>query len=73
MRLSKLIFENISNSSSDINFKYEHFQKTFLDLLNKHAALKPKSKRLKKQQCKPWITKGILNSIQRKIHFLKNL
>ncbi len=49
-----------NNHNSEINSNYEHFQNKFLELLNKYAPLKSKSKRLKRQQRKPWITKGIL-------------
>ncbi len=59
------------NQNIDINSKYEYFQNTFLGLLNKHAPLKPKSKRFKKQQRKPWITNGILKSITTKNSLLK--
>ncbi len=59
------------NPCIDINSKYEHFQNKFLELLNKHAPLKPKSKRFKKQQRKPWITNGILKSIRTKNSLLK--
>ncbi|MCP4485566.1 MAG: endonuclease/exonuclease/phosphatase family protein, partial [Flavobacteriaceae bacterium] len=58
----KINFYDNSNQNKDIDIdsKYESFQNKFLDLLNKHAPLKPKSKRFKKQQRKPWITNGIL-------------
>ena len=62
-----------NNHNSDINTKYEHFQNKFLELLNKHAPLKPNSKRLMKQQRKPWITKGILKSISTKNSLLKKV
>ncbi len=64
-------YHNDENRDSDINCKYEHFQTKFLELLNKHAPLKVKSKRLKRQQRKPWITKGILKSISTKNTLLK--
>ncbi|MCP4485640.1 MAG: endonuclease/exonuclease/phosphatase family protein, partial [Flavobacteriaceae bacterium] len=67
----KINFYQNENHNLDINFKYENFQNKFLELLNKHVPLKPKSKRLKRQQRKPWITKGILKSISTKNSLLK--
>ena len=64
-------FYHNGNHNSDINSKYEHFQNKFLEHLNKHAPLKTKSKRLKRQQRKPWITIGIIKSISTKNSLLK--
>ncbi len=49
-----------TNHNSEVNSNYEHFQNKFLELLNKHAHLRSKSKRLKRQERKPWITEGII-------------
>lgn len=59
------------NKDIDIDSKYKSFQNKCLDLLNRHAPLKPKSTRFKKQQRKPWITNGILKSIRTKNSLLK--
>ncbi len=53
-------FCNDTNQNSEVNSKYEHLQNHFLELLNKHATLKSKSKFLKRQEGKPWITEGII-------------
>ena len=64
-------FYHNDDHNSDINSKYEHIQNKFLELLNKYAPLKTKSKRLKRQQRKTWIIKGILKSISTKNSLLK--
>ena len=51
-------------NKADINKSFSTFHNTLNKLLNKHAPLKPISKRSFKKQQKPWITKGIRRSIK---------
>ena len=44
----------------------KRFTSSLLEVLNKHAPLKQLSRREKKLSLKPWITKGIYNSIKTK-------
>ena len=47
-------------------FHSANFFETFDSLLQKHAPIKKLSNKDKKTMKKPWITKGILNSIEKK-------
>ena len=49
----------------------KRFTSSLLEVLNKHAPLKQLSQREKKLSLKPWITKGIYNSIKTKIDHLE--
>ena len=51
-------------NKADINKSFSTFHNKLNKLLNKHAPLKPISKRSFKKQQKPWITKGIRRSIK---------
>ena len=55
-----------SIESSDINLIYNHFQDEFLKTIDKHAPMKTLSIKEMKWKQKPWITKGIQNSITKK-------
>ena len=50
---------------SDMNLerKFEHFQNSILNTINKYAPFKKVSKRQSKLRRKPWIITGILKSI----------
>ena len=48
----------------DVNKSFSAFYNKLNNLLNKHAPLKPVSKRMIKRLSKPWITKGIRKSIK---------
>ena len=51
-------------NTADINKSFSTFHNKLNKLLNKHAPLKPISKRSLRKQQKPWITKGIRRSIK---------
>ena len=51
-------------NKTDINKSFSTFHNKLNKLLNKHAPLKPISKRSLRKQQKPWITKGIRRSIK---------
>ena len=57
---------DISNQDADVNKDVSRITETFINTLNSHAPLKPMSRREKKLNKKPWMTKGILNSIRTK-------
>ena len=61
------VAENSNNPTKSFSIFYNKLHK----LINKHAPLKPFSKRAAKLTSKPWITKGIRKSIKSKnsIHF----
>ena len=54
------------NDVIPLDKKCEQFHSKVLNIINKHAPLKPKTKRQRKQQLKPRITNGILKSISTK-------
>ena len=60
--LGQIDFENSINDDIDKSFSF--FFKKLNKITNKHAPLKPISRRKVKQQSKPWITKGIRRSIK---------
>ncbi len=64
--LKHIDFDLILSNTTDLDNKYELFQKNVLNVINKHAPLKLKTKRQRKQELKPWITNGILKSISSK-------
>ena len=53
-------------NKKDVNFSFSKFFETFNNLLQKHAPIKKLSNKDKKTMKKPWITKGILKSIEKK-------
>ena len=53
-------------NKKDVDFSFGKFFETFNNLLQKHAPIKRFSNKDKKTMKKPWITKGILKSIERK-------
>ncbi|KAG1675725.1 hypothetical protein GQR58_014551 [Nymphon striatum] len=59
-------FNSSQINSNDLNIKYNVFQSQLITIINKHAPLKPKTKRQRKQLLKPWISNGILKSISSK-------
>ena len=50
----------------DLDNNFKSFISLFLEVLNKHTPLKQLSQREKKLSLKPWITKGIYDSIKTK-------
>ena len=65
--------ENYIDNEQDINLKYENFEEYIIGKINKHAPLKIISKREKKQNKKPWITKGIKKSINIRNNLLEQI
>jgi hypothetical protein len=54
----------VHNSSTDVTTLFNRFYKMLMKIVNKHAPLKPLSKRKEKQLSKPWITNGIRRAIK---------
>ena len=52
--------------NKNVNRSFDHFVNTFNELLSFHAPIRRMSKQEKKLRSKPWITKGILTSINMK-------
>ena len=61
------------SDSSDVNLNIKKFFVIFKDVLDHHAPLKRLSRREAKISSKPWISKGILNSIRTKNKLYKSL
>ena len=53
-------------NKKDVNFSFSKFFETFNNLLQKHAPIKKLSNKDKKTMKKPWITKGMIKSIEKK-------
>ena len=64
IELSQLHLSEVICSKTDVNKSFTSFYNKLNKLLNKHAPLKPLSKRILKQLRKPWIRKGIRGSIK---------
>ena len=62
---------NINNQDTDVNEDESRIAESFIKTLNSHAPLKPLSRRARKLNEKPWITKGILKSIKTKNKLFK--
>ena len=62
--LSQVDLMDIVCNKADVNKSFSTFHNKLNKLLNKHAPLKPISKRSLKKQRKPWITKVIRRSIK---------
>jgi len=60
-------------SSEDVNSSLSMLVTSFENVLNKHAPLKPLSKRQERIKSKPWLTKGLLQSIRTKNKLYTNL
>ena len=63
---------NIHNQDTDVNEDVSRITETFIKTLNSHAPLRPLSRRERKLNEKPWITKGILKSIRTKNKLFKS-
>ena len=57
---------------NDVNTSFNNFLDRINNLLDKYMPLKKLSKKEFKQQYKPWITNGILKSIERKNKIYKS-
>ena len=53
----------ITNKGGNVDKLFNAFYNEVTKLINKHAPVKPISKRMIKRSSKPWITKGIRRSI----------
>ena len=60
---SRIDLIGIVSRSSDVNKSFSSFYNKLNNLIDKHAPLKPISKRKIKRLARPWITKGIRRSI----------
>ena len=69
--ISSIDFEPGGPSENGLDSRYEHFQNSILHVIQRHAPLKPLSKKQQKQRKKPWITNGILKSISLKNKYYK--
>ena len=58
--------EILKVNTGNVDFSFESFLKTFIEILDKHAPYKKLSLQEVKLSYKPWITTGILNSIKNK-------
>ena len=64
--LSQLDLSTTISRTNDLNKSFSIFYNKLQKLINKHAPLKPVSKRKSKQLSKPWITRGLRKSIKTK-------
>ena len=67
-KLSTIAFEPYTASIDD---NVNSLIAIFKDILDRHAPLRPTSKKEQRLSNKPWITPGILNSIKQKTNFFK--
>lgn len=56
-------------NENDVEKSFSFFFNKTNKIENRHAPLKTTTRRKTKQMLKPWITKGILNSIRKKNYF----
>ena len=63
--------ENILKNQYGTSEKYSLFYKTLMSIVDKHAPIKTLSRKEIKTSHKPWITKGILHSINLKNKYYK--
>ena len=69
--LAQVDWESIfTRTQGNIDTAFSKIYNKLNKLINKHAPLKPLSKRKFKQLSKPWITKGILKSIKIRMRYL---
>ena len=54
--IKSINFTMIDNPVNDIDDKCDFFQSKIIDTINKHAPMKPLSRKRQKQYRKPWIT-----------------
>ena len=62
---------NVSNPNTSVNSNATSLSSVFELALNKHAPLRPMSRREKRLTQKPWVSKGILKSIKTKNKLFK--
>jgi len=66
--LDNLVLANFALSHDNFDHVFDLFVDTDTKTIDKHAPLKPMSRKQQKLASKPWISKGILTSIQKKFH-----
>jgi len=66
MHLSTNLEENFTSNPENPNEGFNNFFKIFKSSVEHNAPLIKLSSKLTKQTSKPWITKGLLNSIKTK-------
>ena len=57
---------------TDINTQFVQLNNTFSHVVNRHAPLRPVTRTERRIKQKPWLTKGLLNSINLKNKMLKS-
>ena len=62
--LKNLKLDEVLKTIPDLNIKYEYFHDKILYLINKHAPMRDATKKENKRIHNPWITSGILKSIE---------
>ena len=74
MDLEKVNWDNILNvSEGNVNKSFQNFSNKITDILDKHVPITKLSPKEMKSSNKPWLTKGILKSINKKMLFTENL
>ena len=58
--------ENIQINKNNVNVPFNNYLDTVNTLITKHAQIKNLNKKQRKFLQKPWLTRGIQNSIQKK-------
>ena len=71
MKLGNLNSNNFPVNRDNFNKIFDQFVNLFAKIINKHAPLQRLSRKQKKLASKPWITKGILISTQKKMPCLE--
>ena len=72
--LEKVNWDNILNvSEGNVNKSFQNFSNKITDILDKHVPITKLSPKEMKSSNKPWLTKGILKSINKKMLFTENL
>ena len=70
--IEEINLEQKTENIGQINQKYTFYHENIMKVIDKNAPLKKLTKEELKRSRKPWITKGILTSIKKKI-LLKNI
>ena len=72
--LEKVNLDNILNvSEGNVDKSFQNFSNKITDILDKHVPITKLSLKEMKSSNKPWLTKGTLKSINKKMIFTENL
>ena len=72
--LEKVNWDNILNvSEGNVDKSFQNFSDKITDILDKHVPITKLSLKEMKSSNKPWLTKGTLKSINKKMIFTENL